>query len=122
MIQAGQQSTFPKLLFLGNRMKIERLIQEGLLLGKHREESSSGAIGRDDSSFHLHAQEMRNGVDGSSADERSLLEHEERRSSIIQEIKRQSGVFFDDYDEGDGEGTDTSAVEDDISDEPSKME
>lgn len=30
MIRVGQQATFPKLLFLENRLKIERLIEEGL--------------------------------------------------------------------------------------------
>ena len=122
MIQAGQQSTFPKLLFLSNRIKIERLIEEGLLLGRQGEGYLDSAICRDDESFHLHAQEMRNGAGGSLADERPLLAHEPRRPSIIQEIKRQSGVFFDDYDDGDGEGTDTSAVEDEeATDEPGKM-
>ncbi len=121
MIQAGQQSTFPKLLFLANRMKIERLIEQGLLLGRHGE-NFGGLDGMDDESFHLHAEEMRNGVDGSSADERPLLKPENRRSSIIQEIKRQSRVFFDDYDDGDGEGTDTSAVEDELTNEPPKVD
>ena len=122
MIQAGQQSTFPKLLFLTNRMKIERLIEQGLLLRRHVEKNFSGLDGRDDESFHLHAEEMRPGAHGLSADERPLLKLEDRRSSIIQEIKRQSGVFFDDYDDGDGEGTDTSAVEDELTDEPSKVD
>lgn len=118
MIQAGQLSTFPKLLFLSNRMKIERLIEEGLLLGRQGEENPDSTTGRDDESFHLHAQEMRNGAGGSSGDERPLLEHEDRRSSIIQEIKRQSGVFFDNYDDAEG---DTSATEDEITDEPAKV-
>jgi hypothetical protein len=30
MIRVGQQATFPKLLFLANRMKVERLIEHGL--------------------------------------------------------------------------------------------
>ena len=30
MIRVGQQATFPRLLFLANRMKVERLIEEGL--------------------------------------------------------------------------------------------
>ena len=30
MIRVGQQATFPKLLFLENRLKVERLIEEGL--------------------------------------------------------------------------------------------
>lgn len=122
MIQAGQLSTFPKLLFLSNRMKIERLIEEGLLLGRQGKENPGSTTDRDDESFHLHAHEMRDGAGGSSGDEQPLLEHhEKRRSSMIQEIKRQSGVFFDDYDDGEGEGTDTSTVEDEVPDKPAKM-
>ena len=112
MIKAGQQSTFPKLLFLANRMKIEHLIEEGLRLGRKHEADSDHLIRRDDVSFHLHAQEIGIGADGSSADERPRLNHENRRLSMMQEIKRQSGVFFDDYDEGEGDLTDTSAIED----------
>lgn len=33
MLLVGQQSTFPKQLFIENRMKIESLIEQGLLLG-----------------------------------------------------------------------------------------
>lgn len=113
MIQAGQQSTFPKLLFLANRMKIERLIEEGLLLGKEGKKTQEGATLRDDESLHLHGQELRNDVDSSSAEELPLLRHESRRSSsMMQELKRQSGVFFDDV-EAEGDETDTSAVDDD---------
>ena len=121
MIQAGQQSTFPKLLFLANRMMIEHLIEEGLLLGRQGDAYADNTIHRDDESFHLHAQEIRNGAEGSSADERPLSEHGNRRSSMIQEIKRQSRVFFDDYDEGEGGGTDTSAAEEELTEEPAKM-
>ena len=116
MIQAGQQSTFPKLLFLANRMKIEHLIEEGLLLGRQGEQNPDGGIGRDGRSFHLHPQEMRNSADDSTTNGRPLMKDENRRSSVIQEIKRQSGVFFDDYDDHDGGGTDTSAVDDEMTD------
>lgn len=90
MLLVGQQSTFPKLLFIENRMKIERLIEEGLLLG--------GSGKADRGSIHLHSQVMRSSAEPSTEDEYepSNLEKEDRRSTVIQELKRQGSVFYDD--------------------------
>ncbi|MCJ1254677.1 hypothetical protein MMC24_002492 [Lignoscripta atroalba] len=116
MLQIGQQSTFPKLLFIANRMKVERLIEEGLLLGRQGNVRGEEATIRDDESLHLHGQEMR-----SWADDDELLQSDDghdseanvRSPSIIEELKRQSGVFFDDLDEDTGASDeDTGAVED----------
>ena len=115
MISAGQRSTFPKLLFIENRMKIERLIEEGLLLGKDRVSPSDMRRGND--SPHMHGQALRNSVDSgvrrSSTDDPPLLKMNDRRSSVLEELRRQGGVFFDDT-EVDGDETDGSedAVED----------
>lgn len=119
MLQVGQQSTFPKLLFIANRMKIERLIERGLLLGERGKLDDEQTKIRDDESLHLRGQTMRNYEDTSSADEQPTVGAPNRRSSAIQELKRQSGVFFDDP-EADGEETDrsdrdSSAVEDELS-------
>lgn len=104
MLQIGQQSTFPKLLFIANRMKIERLIEEGLLLGKKGEPDGEGTTVRDDESFHLRGQALRTDADSSSADEQPERESPSRRSTAMEEFKRQSAVFFDDPD-GDGDET-----------------
>lgn len=131
MIRAGMQSAYPKLLFIQNRMKIERLIEEGLLLG--RDLKTKGR--RSEESLHLHGHAMRLDAGGSSADDADTdekrdpnveqfarkteqLKKEDRRSSLLVELKRQSGVFFDDpVEQGeseDSEGTQgwASAVED----------
>ncbi|MCJ1485836.1 hypothetical protein MMC06_006011 [Schaereria dolodes] len=110
MLQVGQQSTFPKLLFIANRMKVERLIEEGLLLGRHNENHGKERIIRDDESLHLHGQEMR-----SSAEDDGLLESDDsnknpRSPSIMEELKRQSGVFFDDGDDSGDSDEDTTAM------------
>ena len=140
MIRAGMQSTYPKVLFVQNRMKIERLIEEGLLLGRGESSSKPNGDGNTSSrarhresgdSLHLHGRAMRLDANtGSSADtsdgnveqfDDSIepLKKEDRRSSLLQELKRQSGVFFDDpveqgEDEEGSEGTEgwASAVED----------
>ena len=127
MIQAGQSSTFPKLLFIANRMKIERLMEQGLLLG---------TTGRD--SMHLEGQARRQtitsvyaqGASGHDVDtsgeempifEMPLSSNGEKPvfsrnssgrtlSSTMEELQRQSLVFFDDTDV-DAEDTDGSAAE-----------
>ena len=94
MLLRGQQATFPKLLFIKNRMKIERQIQEGL--GK----ADVGTIGG-----QAPASE-----EGSNDDD-IPLQKVDRRSSVIEEIRRQSGVFFDD---SEIDGDETGASEEDI--------
>ena len=120
MLQVGQQSTFGKLLFIANRMKIERMIEKGLL--QNRAPSGSTNI-RD--SMHLggHArriasQDMEAAISSSDDDGIEMAIHtprtdasgsQRRGSSILAELKRQSGVFFDDS--FDDEPTDASDVE-----------
>lgn len=107
MLLVGQQSTFPKLLFIENRMKIERLIEEGLLLGGSGKADMRGLATRDRESMHVHGQVMRSSAEPSTEDEdeRSHLEKEDKRASVLQELKRQGSVFYDDS-EVDGEESD----------------
>lgn len=113
MLVAGQQSTFPKLLFIANRMKIERLIEEGLLLGGSGQADMEGIASRDRESMHMHGQAMRSSAEPDTDDEVEIrgLGKEDRRASVLMELMRQSGVFFDDF-EGDGE--ETGASEDEV--------
>ncbi|CAF9941142.1 hypothetical protein IMSHALPRED_002444 [Imshaugia aleurites] len=105
MLLIGQQSTFPKLLFIENRMKIERLIEEGLLLGGSGKADMEGMATRDRGTAIRTSAEPTT----EDEDERPLLEKEDRRAGVIQELKRQGSVFYDDS-EIDGE--DTSISED----------
>ena len=112
MILAGEQSTFPKLLFISNRMKIERLIEEGLLQG------GSGKADMDRihrGSNHMHGQAMRTSAETETEDQSDsrVLSRVDRRSSLLQEIRRQSNVFLDDVgveDEESGESEDDRMV------------
>ena len=123
------QSAFPKLLFVQNRMKIERLIEEGLLLGRKAKEGVDGEDVPDDESLHMHGRAMRLDAEGesSTAEEeeadgvrkRNRLQEElkdSRRSSLLVELRRQGGVFFDDpvVDE-DGDGDTESEIEEWVS-------
>lgn len=107
MIRAGQRSTFPKLLFIQNRMRIERLVEGGLLLAG--DQTLNSKAGRGDDSPHMHGQALRIsaglGQDSFSTNEPSPLA--DRRSSMLDELRRQSGVFFDDT-EADGDETDAT--------------
>ena len=91
MILAGQQSTWPKLLFIENRMKVERLIEEGLKLGKPPDPATNRSpeddlLGTTKKSL---SQKSHNGpVD--------VARPVSRRSSVLAELKRQSEIFFDD--------------------------
>ena len=112
MLLLGQQSTFPKLLFIQNRMKIERLIEKGLLLSGSGKADMEGIVTRERESMHMHGQAMRSSAELFTEEERESrqLQKEDRRSSVLQELKRQSGVFFDDS-EVDGEETGASEDE-----------
>ena len=112
MLLVGQQSTFPKLLFIENRMKIERLVEEGLLLGGSGKADMESMATRDRESMHMHGQAMRTAETSTEdEDERSHPAKEDRRASVIQELKRQGSVFYDDS-EMDGE--DTGVSEDEV--------
>ena len=91
-------------------MKIERLIEEGLLLGGSGKEDMEGMATRDRDSMHMRGQAMRSSVESSTEDdddEQSPLKKGNRRSSVIQELKRQGSVFYDDS-EIDGEDSGVS--------------
>ncbi|KAL8874615.1 MAG: hypothetical protein Q9174_000078 [Haloplaca sp. 1 TL-2023] len=109
MIRAGEKSTFPKLLFIENRMKIERLIEEALLV-RGKTGQSSNAAARGIESLHMHGQALRKSARATSrspsTDAALPLSNKDRRASVLEELRRQSGIFFDD--EGDGEETDLS--------------
>ena len=99
MLLVGQQSAWPKVLFIRNRLRIERLVEEGLLFGEDGRRDSKDAKGR--MSMHLHGQTLRSKEKPTSkneveAEHRFQMRREDRRSSILEELKRQSGVFFDD--------------------------
>jgi predicted acylesterase/phospholipase RssA len=123
MIHVGQQSTFPKIQFIQNRLKVENQIMKGLQESKTGGRSLSPALSR-----RLHNAESEHSVplekrldenlperEGSSyKDESRFVDLSDsmsqstassrpqtpssRRGSIMEEMRRQSAVFFDDAD------------------------
>ncbi|KAK2743919.1 hypothetical protein FQN57_004542 [Myotisia sp. PD_48] len=140
MLHEGQSSTFPAIKFISNRMKIEKVISDGLLKYAPVVGSGNGArdkAGNQQSVFADHQRRppviseadrnyrARNAVehtvdwlgdrvDGSSyisarpeslnredeKDSEPEHPHIQRRDSVLDEIRRQSAVFFDDTDTG----------------------
>ncbi|OJD22476.1 hypothetical protein ACJ73_06173 [Blastomyces percursus] len=117
MIQEGQHSTFPKIQFIKNRMKLEKVISEALKRDGHAsarqintplppEIDASVNDGELDQQVVSPLQEdldkWQNGYGGTGnarVPESDNRPHLKRRSSVLEEIRRQSAVFFDDLDE-----------------------
>ncbi|KAN0077828.1 Acyl transferase/acyl hydrolase/lysophospholipase [Elaphomyces granulatus] len=121
MLQVGQQSTFPKLQFVENRIKIESLIMKGLQMNSTTSgREASPLLSRrlhiadqkqQPSPYHLVDQDLpayepprrQDASEGSQFLElpdnsASDSFHPGRRNSVIEEMKRQAAVFFDDSD------------------------
>ena len=120
MLLVGQQSTFPKLLFIENRMRIERLIEEGLVIGGLGKANMDNVAIRDGQSI---GQVMRSSAEPSTEDEnkRSRLEKKDRRAGVIQELRRQGSIFYDDS-EIDGEDIGESETADTLENGQDKEE
>ncbi len=126
MLQVGQQSTFPRLKFIANRMKIERLIEDGLAASPEH----SGVLSEQDFrkliiSGHVHGENipasLTTGINDWStpASNESYEEGKEdeltmgnlpRRYSMLEELSRQSRVFYDDSDAEDSEANEEDGL------------
>ncbi|KLJ13316.1 patatin-like phospholipase domain-containing protein [Blastomyces silverae] len=117
MIQEGQHSTFPKIQFIKNRMKLEKVISEALkrdgrafarqintpLPPEIDASANNGEFDQQGVSYlqeDLDKWQDRYGGPGNArVPESDNRPHLKRRSSVLEEIRRQSAVFFDDLDE-----------------------
>ena len=126
MLRVGQNSAWPKVRFIGNRMKIEHLIIAGL----RKSQSSLGEP--EDQEPNTFAKELQAGEgriqpdpNASRYDRRSydrILPNGDhpahrRSSSILEEIRRQTGVFFDDPQEEGETRSETDAANTDFESE-----
>lgn len=101
MMLAGQQSTWPKILFIENRMKLEKVIEEGLSLGPGESLHQDGILISSTGTLSRRNHEIPQAASDS-------VQRQSRRSSLFEEMRRQSGVFFDDV-ITDGEETESDA-------------
>ncbi|GIK02378.1 hypothetical protein Aspvir_006430 [Aspergillus viridinutans] len=121
MLHAGKQSTFPKIQFIKNRLKIENAIMQGLqqcspgggrvmspILSRRRQdraqEHADRMIERLDQSLPERQSDYKDEShytevsDSLSANSSRPHTPDARRSSMFEEMRRQSAVFFDDSD------------------------
>ncbi|KAJ5308728.1 hypothetical protein PENANT_c013G11130 [Penicillium antarcticum] len=123
MIHVGQQSTFPKIQFIQNRLKIENEIMTGLQESKMGGRSLSPILSRRlHNTESEHSDPMEERLDENLPERESSSYKDEsrfvdlsdsisqstassrpqtpssRRGSIMEEMRRQSAVFFDDAD------------------------
>ena len=93
-------------------MKIETLIEEGLLLGEFGKADAEGMVAGDRRSMHLRGQAMRSSAEHlvENGVERSNEEVKEEQLGMIQELNRHGNVFHDDS-ELEGEDSDMSEDE-----------
>ncbi|QSS61550.1 patatin-like phospholipase domain-containing protein [Histoplasma capsulatum] len=118
MINEGQNSTFPKIQFIKNRMKLEKVVAAALkrdgrvsarqlntpLPPEIDPSANDGELDQYDVQYEQRDLDRRSQdrVDGTNnpripgLDNRPHLRH---RNSVLEEIRRQSAVFFDDVDE-----------------------
>ncbi|KKY21741.1 putative patatin-like serine [Phaeomoniella chlamydospora] len=122
MLRVGENSAWPKIRFVNNRMKIEKIIVEGLRTAQSR----LGEPARQDpNSFHndFQAREgLGNGrtrsqtpalANGFSLHAHDTYPHHRRSSTMLEELRRQTTVFFDDsHDEDARSHTDGATTED----------
>ncbi|KAI5301343.1 hypothetical protein KEM56_001811 [Ascosphaera pollenicola] len=111
MIKEGQSATFPKILFIRNRMKLGRATAKGLRLNKaHGEEDRLPTRPMADATMYFHGdtdspQDVHDTSDGEKPQKPTSPWE---RSNMFEELRRQSSVFFgDEYDTAGSEnGTD----------------
>lgn len=113
MLSAGEKSCWPKIRFIANRMKVERVITEGI--------RQAAPVQQADQSPPTYAQEQQNGEarlrSGKRWQNESKAEENEdrsedrspsqirRHSSILEELTRQASVLWDDDLPTDAEGS-----------------
>lgn len=107
MLHAGQQSAFPKVMFITNRMKIERLVREGV----DRFSVERRHQGLESEYLTTMNEVVEDKMQQQRQTQAQRPQLRQRRGSVLEEMRRQSAVFFDDTDDGDGY-EDTTASED----------
>jgi predicted acylesterase/phospholipase RssA len=122
MLQVGEKSAWPKIKFIDNRMRVEKMVVEGLRSSGTKDDHGTPSYVREQQEQDLFRSGKdawksigRNGVQekskrGREEPDQDRMSSIRRHSSIIEELRRQSSVFFDDEetDEADEEAAATT--------------
>jgi predicted acylesterase/phospholipase RssA len=122
MLDVGQRSCWPRIRYISNRLKVERVILEGLRRNGDRNDVKEASLPVEGSLVvEPLADESRERANGRKVQVRNLARGRRdsfspvglrRQSSLVEEVRRQSAVFFDDV-ETEGEEAGTTTDEDD---------
>jgi predicted acylesterase/phospholipase RssA len=113
MLSAGQKSCWPKIRFIANRMKVERVITEGLrrVASPQQAEQSPPTYAREQQKGEARLRsgkkwriEVRDPDNGDKLEGRGLSQIR-RQSSMLEELTRQASVLWNDELPTDPEGT-----------------
>jgi predicted acylesterase/phospholipase RssA len=123
MLIVGQRSCWPRIKYISNRLKIERVILEGLRRNGDRNDVKETAVPVESSLVvEPLADGPRERASGRKAPVLNLTRERRdsfgavgprRQSSLVEEVRRQSAVFFDDV-ETEGEEAGTTTDEEDV--------
>jgi hypothetical protein len=127
MLTAGQRSCWPRIKFICNRLKIERVILEGLRRNGDHDRVENAALPVEGS---LVAEPLVNETweranNGRNVQVRNLTPERRaslssvglrRQSSLVEEVRRQSAVFFDDAETEEATGMSTDEEEEAVID------
>ncbi len=128
MLRVGEKSAWPKIRFIDNRMKVEKMVVEGLRSSGTRDDHGPSSYVRENQEQDLVGDEKDaqnsskwNGVHDLLWKRRKKPDQDRmsplrRHSSIFEEVKRQSSVFFDDDAESDEADEGGSATTDEDED------
>ncbi|OAL28217.1 hypothetical protein AYO20_09545 [Fonsecaea nubica] len=118
MLIVGQRSCWPKIRFISNRLKIERVILEGLRMGGPIDDGGrvpNPVLEQQAQEALLRARRRPGTDENSSSTENKLLKPAmspvRRQSSILEELTRQASVLW--HDDGATEGEDDAVTTDD---------
>ena len=126
MLEVGERSAWPKIKFVENRLKVERMVVEGLRFSgtkdgqippSHlREQQQQEVVGSEEDARRRSWRNAASEMLKRRQEEPSLKSPSRRHSSIVEEVRRQSSVFFDDDETDDPD--DEAADNIDEGDEP----
>ena len=99
MIKAGERSCWPRIKFISNRMKVEKVILEGLRkYGQmiERPTTPSRVLEQQNREAELESTDNEGAVQQAKRDRQSAFSPGRRQSSIMDELTRQASVLWDD--------------------------
>ena len=118
MLKVGERSCWPKIRFVSNRMKVERIILEGLRSAGPVEEGyrdPNPVLEQQSQEASLRARRANDSISSTDdAHDHILAPSPRRPSTILEELSRQASVLWNDDGPTEGEEDGVSSTEEEI--------